>query len=246
MKMARVSFVAVALCGALLIPQFALAQEKVPDAEDNFVPTGSGVAIPDDAYDGTIASMACQTTSVADGTVAAINVDIAVDHTWVGDLTVKVVPPSGMDADALTLTSRPGYDEPADDGEGCCGDSSNLVNTSPLNFDDANALDPETMGATILSDGFICQDDGECFFFVNPGAGPGTNLAQFVGMPAGGDWMLCVGDSALGDTGTIVSSTVDITLGAPVPTTNRMGLVLLLGLLAGGSLLVLRRKATAS
>ena len=39
-----------------------------------------------------------------------------------------------------------------------------------------------------------------------------------------------------------IASTVNVTV--TVPTTNRVGLLLLLGLLAGGSLLVMRRKAT--
>jgi len=244
MKMARVSIIAVALCSALLIPQFALAAEKIPDVEDNFVPGGAGIPIPDDAYDGTIASMACDGTDVPDGTVASINVDLGVDHSWVGDLTVKLVPPGGTDADALTLMSMPGLAESGDDGSDCCGDSSNMIATSPVNYADANAFDAEMMGATILGDAFVCQDDAECFFFPNPDTGPGTNLAQFIGQPAGGTWQVCVGDSAGGDTGSIVSSNVDIAVG--VPTINRVGLLLLLGLLAGGSLLLMRRKATAS
>lgn len=242
MKMTRFSLVAVALCSALLIPQIALAQEKEDDVEDNFVPSGAGIPIPDDTYDGTIASMACMGTDVPDGTVAAINVDLAVDHTWVGDLTVKVVPPGGTDADVMTLMSMPGLAESGDDGTDCCGDSSNMINTSAVNFADANPVDAEMMGASIDGDMFVCQDDAECSFFPNPDTGPGTNLAQFIGQPAGGTWQVCVGDSASGDTGFIVSSNVDVSLG--VPTTNRFGLLLLLGLLAGGSLLVLRRKAT--
>ena len=149
----------------MLIPQFALAQAEKDSSKsiDDYVPAGNGIAIPDDGYDGTIASMACLDTVVADGTVAAINVDLAVDHTWIGDLTVKVVPPSGMDADVLTLMSRPDFAEGVDDGSGCCGDSSNM-NSTPINFADANTFDAETMGTTIDGAMFVCQDDGECTF----------------------------------------------------------------------------------
>lgn len=243
MKMAPVSIVAVTLCSILLIPQLAPAQEqKDPNEVDPYIPSGVGIPIPDDGYDGTIASMACMSTTVPDGTVAAINVDLGIDHTWIGDLTLKVVPPGGTDADALTLMSRPGFAELADDGDGCCGDSSNMIPTSVVNFEDANPTDAELMGGTIDGTMFVCQDDGECLFFPNPDTGPGTNLAQFIGMPAGGSWQVCAGDSAAGDAGFLASANVDVSLG--VPTTNRVGLVLLLALLAGGSLLVLRRKAT--
>lgn len=68
----------------------------------------------------------------------------------------------------------------------------------------------------------------------------GTDFSQFYGQDAAGTWQVCVGDSAGGDTGELVAATVNIT--APVPTVNGIGLVPLLGLLVGGSLLALRRQ----
>ena len=239
MKVAPVSIAVVILCSVVLIPQLALAEVKNPDEADSSIPSGAGIPIPDDGYDGTIASMACMTSAGPGGPIEAIDVDLGVDHSWVGDLTVKLVSPSD---EVLTLMSRPGFDEPADDGSGCCGDSSDMINTSPVNFADGNAFDAEAMGATILGTEFVCQDDGECLFFPNPGAGPGTNLAQFIGQSSAGDWQVCVGDSVGADAGNLVSASVNITAG--VPTINTIGLVLLVGLLAAGSLFVLRRKAT--
>lgn len=236
MKKLYVLTALVAICGSLLMPNLGFAQQK-GEEDDPFVPSGGGVAIPDNAYDGTIGSMACVTTTVPAGPVAAIDVDITLEHTWVGDLTIKLVSPS---LEELTLMSRPGYAEAADDGSGCCGDSSNLIQTSPLNFADGNPYDAETMGATIPSGDFVCQDDGECDFFANPDTGPGTNFAQFIGQPGGGDWQICVGDGAGGDTGSIIAATANVTTG--VPTVNTVGLVALLALLAGGSLFVMRRK----
>jgi subtilisin-like proprotein convertase family protein len=236
MKIARISLVAVALCGALLIPQLATAQEKVPDVEDNFVPGGGGIPIPDNGYDGTLGSMACITTTVGAGTVTGVDVDLAVDHTWIGDLTVKVASPMGT---IVTLMSRPGFDDTADDGTGCCGDSSNMVNTSPINYADANTFDAEQMGATIDGASFVCQDDGECDFFPNPGSGPGINLADFNGEAAAGDWQVCVGDSVGADPGTLFVGTANVAVA--VPTVGQIGLLLLLILLASGSIFVLRR-----
>lgn len=236
MKMARISLFAVALCGVLLIPQLAVAQEKVPDAPDNFVPGGGGIPIPDDGYDGTIGSMGCDTTTVGAGTVTGVDIDLAVDHSWIGDLVVKVQSPTGT---VVTAMSRPGFDEPADDGTGCCGDSSNLINSSPIMYVDGGTFDAETMGAAILGDAFVCQDDGECDFFPNPGTGPGINLADFNGEAAAGDWLVCVGDSAAGDVGSITSGVANVSVA--VPTTGQIGLLLLLILLAGGSIFVLRR-----
>ena len=244
MKMAKVSILAVAMCGALLIPQLSLAQEKDPNDNDPYVPSGGGIPIPDDGYDGTLASMACMSTNVAPGTVAGVDIDVTIDQTWVGDLTIKVVPPGGTEADVLTVMSRPGLVDLADDGTGCCGDSSNLSGVAGISFADGNPSDAEQMGATIDSAQFVCTDDGECTFFANPDSGPGTDFSQFIGQPAGGDWQVCVGDSAGGDAGNLMSASVNVTVG--VPTTNKAGLALLLALLAGGSLLVMRRKANVS
>jgi hypothetical protein len=51
----------------------------------------------------------------------------------------------------------------------------------------------------------VCQDDGICDFFPNPGAAatPPASFADLVGETASGTWTLCVGDSAGGDTGTL-------------------------------------------
>jgi len=236
MKMSHISLVAVILCGVLLIPQLAAAQVKDPAEIDSFISPGGGVAIPDDGYDGTLGSMACQSTSAPAGNVTAVDVDLGVDHSWVGDLTVKVVSP---DSSVLTVLARPGLAGGPDDGTGCCGNNADIINTSPINFDDANPTDAETMGS---AGSFVCQDDGECTFFPNPDGAPGTDFSQFLGASTGGDWQVCVGDSAAGDAGFLIASTVNVTV--TVPTTNRVGLLLLLGLLAGGSLLVMRRKAT--
>lgn len=89
------------------------AQQEVEDSNDSdtFTPSGAGIRIPDDAYDGTLATMVCMTTDAPAGTITAMDVDITVDHFWVGDLAFQLVSPSD---EVMTMMRRPGYDEAAD------------------------------------------------------------------------------------------------------------------------------------
>src|SRR4051812_37099880 len=94
------------------------------------------LAIPDDGYNGTLSSMAVANVPVsqigADGTVTSVKLrfdgtncdhsaapySAGLAHTWVGDLTIKVVSPNGT---VVTLVSRMGLAETADDGSGGSG-----------------------------------------------------------------------------------------------------------------------------
>ncbi len=157
----------------------------------------------DASYDGSLASMSCLEVPGPELEITDLEVQIASYDTWVGELTFKVLNPDGQ---ALTLMSRPGLDEPADDGSWCCGDSSNLKREYPVLFDDQATVSAEDMGATI--DGFqsACRDDGVCELFPFPDTGPGTSLADFNGQSAAGTWRVCVGDSQGGDVGAVCSA----------------------------------------
>ncbi len=175
---------------------------------------GVPLAIPDDGYNGTLGSMACCTITASDfgvgTTITDLNVTIEATHTWVGDLTIKVQSPTTT---ITTLMSRPGYAEAADDGGGCCGDSSNW-NGDAITFDDQDAggISAEDMGATIGSLENVCTDDGVCGHVPYPDMGPGTNLSDFDTEDLAGAWLVCVGDSGGGDTGELVNAT--LTFGA--------------------------------
>ncbi|WP_395683856.1 beta strand repeat-containing protein, partial [Dokdonella sp.] len=187
----------------------------------NFAADGGGsdtfsnnnpVNIPDDAYNGTQASMACSAIDAsslpAGDTVTSVTITTGLTHTWAGDLVAKLFSPSGS---VLAVFSRPGFAEPADDGTGGFGDSSNLLATSPLMFNDAAAADAETMGGTLASSGVICQDDSVCSYHANHGAAAGlTSFAGFNGGAASGTWTLCVGDAGGGDTGSIQNWSITI------------------------------------
>jgi len=233
----------------LILSSNALAQEKPQDqVQADLPPRGGAIPIPDDGYDGTLGSMACATVNVAEtGPVDDVDVTLNAEHTWVGDLTVKLVSPSGT---VNTLMSRPGLAEPADDGTDCCGNSDNLELATPVNFSTTNGVvDAETMGGTD-TDNVVCADDGECDFIPNPDTGPGGPLDTFFdGEEASGDWQVCVGDSAGLDTGNLSDNgnNVSVTLAQQtpdvpaVPTLSQIGLILLALALGVGGVAALRR-----
>ncbi|MEZ5470430.1 MAG: S8 family serine peptidase [Marinicella sp.] len=185
--------------------QIAVLPPTIP-----FTINPDNTAIPDGAYDGTLASMACETITVAGvGSSFGLTVDLALDHTWIGDLVVKLQNPDG---DVLGLLSRPGYAEGADDGNtNSFGDSSNLLATSPLTYSDSSSNSAETMGDVGASSAVVCQDDGVCDFMPVPDsvAQPPSTLADLLGGTIDGDWNLCVGDSGSFDTGEIDTVTLN-------------------------------------
>ena len=235
--MLAVTIPATAQGGPTIDPGTAIDPAKVGLGPPGTITFTDGCnAIPDDAYDGTQASMACFTVPGPDLIIDDINVVIGVNHTWAGDLVYKVTSPAGT---TVTLMSRPGFVEPADDGTGCCGNNADMSSGFPLTYDDSALFDAENTGASLQ---VVCQDDGECEFFPNPGAGPGVNLADFIGEDATGDWQVCAGDSAGGDAGEICQADLLIE-GATVPTVPWLGIVILLAILSAISLVVMRRRA---
>ncbi|MCP3957848.1 MAG: hypothetical protein GY719_08350 [bacterium] len=174
--------------------------------------TGGPVAIPDDAYDGTTGSMACLTCTytIDAGCPDVLKTppvfDIAVTHTWVGDLVIKVINPGGL---VKRIQSRAAFSETADDGLGCCGDSDDWTGATVTYTEEGTGNPPsEDMG---VPGGIICTGDGICAHDVNQGLGfPGTDddLSDYVGPAAAGAWMVCVGDAGSGDTGTLDSASI--------------------------------------
>jgi subtilisin-like proprotein convertase family protein len=161
------------------------------------------VAIPDNAYNGTPGSMASVALAVPlSGTIQDVNVTLGINHTWIGDLTLKLRSPAGT---LITLVSRPGVLEAADDGSDTtgAGDSSNLSESFPITFDNSQASSAETMGSVISTSQTVCQDDSQCAFAPNPGAASPGTLNSFNGQNAAGTWIFYVGDSGELDTGYI-------------------------------------------
>jgi subtilisin-like proprotein convertase family protein/truncated hemoglobin YjbI len=163
------------------------------------------LAIPDGAYDGTLGSMLCHEFMLgADPDGIAFYGDVAVttaiDHTWVGDLTLKVKSPTDK---LLTVFNRPGGALLPDNGSSCCGDSSNLAKDFPLSFKNSGGFDPAIMGKTLGTGQIVCKDDAQCDYKPNHGLGPGLDFTDFLGDVVEGKWTVCLGDSENGDPGMV-------------------------------------------
>jgi len=187
---------------------------------------GLGIGITDNGYDGSLASMASSSIivpSTGNDIIADVDVELMMDHTWIGDLTIKLI---GPDSTLITLVSRPGYGETADDGSGCCGDSSDLSKLMPILFDDSALTSSEEMDAFNIGVGST---------FHSSGFGTDHELVLFNGLSQVGTWTLYVGDGAGGDIGTIDAWALHIT---PVPVPGAA----LLGILGFGAVGIKLRK----
>ena len=209
------------MCSDILAPEF---KNDCPGNKKDETVEAAMVAlpIPDDAYTGGLETMACVDLQVADdgiNVVLGAEVTVALDHTWIGDVTMKVQSPTGT---ILTILSRPGLNEMLDGQNQCCGDSSNFGAMFPLLFKNGAANQAENMGAAIVSsNGIVCKDEvpalAACEWTPNPGKGPGMSFADFVGENAVGTWKVCVGDGGAGDTGTLQSAKLVLNKGKFAP-----------------------------
>jgi len=170
------------------------------------------VAIPNDGYNGTLASMACSTINtnvfLGNAVVARISVAPNITHTSVGDLTLKLVAPSGT---VFTILNRPGSNAADTGADTPAGDNSNWAGT--VTFQDGAATSAENMGSTIIDTQTICTNDGLCTYTPAPGTAttPPSTFLDLEGQLARGNWQLCAGDSNPSNTGTFVSWSLNIT-----------------------------------
>ena len=152
-------------------------------------------SIPDNNDDG-ITTIANVSGIPAGATIDNITVDVSIEHTWVGDLGIELIAPSG---ESLTLLAHPG----TEDGAGDSSNSSAAVEGTITFMDSASTLG-EDMGATILGGQTICIDDGICEYIPDTGNVLFADLiAQMItnGADPNGDWSLKVIDRNLGDLG---------------------------------------------
>lgn len=195
---------------------------SVVTAQTTFTFTSSpNVAIPDDAYNGTLGSMASSSitaTGVYNNPITNIELDVQIGdangHTWVGDLIIKLQAPDGT---ILAVMSRPGLADVGDNGADCCGDGDDWGNGSVITFSDAGVTDAEAMGA---AGGVVCSGNGLCSYFPNPGSiavPPAVDdFSDLYGLTMNGNWTLYVGDGGGGDNGNLQSWTLRVTSAAPV------------------------------
>ena len=217
-----------AMAAVLMLSGAAFAEKGPDSVASTPVPDGC-TAIPDAGYtsptNGTT-GMVCRTITVAAGTINNPEIVLGMNHTWIGDVTVKVIPPSG--APIVTLFNRPG--QPAT----LFGSSADFAQANPITFRDSSTNDPEVMGTGLTATQAVCRDGAQlCNFRTNRDAEvlPNvTNLAALNGQAAGGNWQVCVGDSATGDTGSLCTATITAGAAGPVgptytvsPTSHNFG-----------------------
>jgi len=166
--------------------------------------TDTPIDLPDDNDIG-ISSTINVSDIVDSADILDITVDLAIDHTWAGDLTIDLIAPGGESVNLIA------------DG---LAESSDLSASSPITFSDDAAIDGNLMGEGGLpNDGVICQDDGICEY--RPMAGTENPQEQDVfqdfidlivanGSSFNGDWTLEVVDGVGGDLGTLTSWQINI------------------------------------
>jgi subtilisin-like proprotein convertase family protein len=168
-------------------------------------------AITDNGYNGTLASMTCvnlvATAADCANIITAVTVTADISHTWLGDLTIKLVSP---DATVVTLLSLAGRGETTDDGQFTSSRAADLVAGYPITFATGAPTSAEDMGATLNGLGVVCKDDALCTFAPNAGAATPGTLTTFNGKVASGTWKFCAGDSGAADFGVINKVTLNI------------------------------------
>ena len=178
--------------------------------------SGPGLAMPvsDDAYLGTLASMDAGVITVPSGvgTVGEVTVAVALHHTHIGDLVLKLQSPEGT---VVTLMHRPLLSGVPDDGSGCCGDNASFNILYPIYFNDSapSGVPAEQMGLDISDIAvfdIVGDPRNESPDNYIPSAGdlgglPGAtlldSLSALSGEQAEGVWQLYIGDCRAGNTG---------------------------------------------
>jgi subtilisin-like proprotein convertase family protein len=150
-----------------------------------------GVAIPDDDPVGVT-----DTITVTDSlTITDLDVDVIIDHPWVGDLCVSISKDGGPPVELIKRIGLVGECDPAD----CCGCSGDGLDV---------ILDDEA--AESIEDQCVSPITGT--YHPDPG-----QLSAYDGLDAAGNWTLWVNDNGAADIGTLVEWSLHFALPSGPP-----------------------------
>ena len=212
------------LSGFLLIPNLAAADVAIACQASGGTNCVSGVDSIDDLNPPVVSTITVPQGSCAAGSVTDVNVDLNINHTWVGDISVNLSSPAG--ANMNVLLDRPGRPDGATSGFGCSRDNINAT------FDDASATPVE--GVCAAADPTISGV-----------VAPETALSIYNAGNADGVWTLSITDNAGGDSGELVDWSLNISCRDPaknIPVFSFWGLFGLISLLGFGGRFITRRK----
>lgn len=228
-------------CAALVFTSAAGAQVSQSYSSSVLTPVTGAIHDPTDAtganYNGSLATMLGLSLTVPDapGPIQSVYITVNIEHTFVGDLTIKLVSPTGT---IVTVLNRPGSGAP-DDGSaiGGAGASANLSVAIPIAFDDAISQSAEDMGFGLGGDDIIGGEfspDNDAATGVGPFTDAGLgSFSAFAGENPVGTWTLYVADSGAYNTGYLQKWRLNLTM-VPEPSS-------LLLLLLGATSLIRRR-----
>lgn len=150
----------------------------------------TAITIPDN-NDAGISSMIAISGVSSASNVLDMSVEMSIDHTWVGDLTIELEAPTGETLSLVSVTLN---------------DSSDLDQNFPITFTDTATTSANNLGSGLAGPGVICEDNNICEYY--PSAGSDA-FAQFINTLStndsnlNGDWKLNIEDSADGDEGSL-------------------------------------------
>jgi subtilisin-like proprotein convertase family protein len=136
----------------------------------------------------------------------SVEVLIAIDHTYVGDLIYTLTSPTGQ---TITLANRPGAPVPFDP----FGDASDLSSEFPIGFSDRSQFEAENMGldcADPFGDAVVRRDCIGAF-------DPDEPLSLLAGINMLGDWTLTISDNAGADIGSVQWWVIEFDYVIPLP-----------------------------
>lgn len=218
------------LAGALFHSSAALADVSADCVADGGTSCPSGGNSISDLNPDVVSSITIPpVASCPAGSVTDVNLNLDIEHTWIGDLIVTLTGPDGVTSS--TLLDEPG--DPALGGLGCNNNNAQPPNAIFALFDDASPTPAE----------------GQCNT-PNPAitgtVSPSTLLAVFNGGNADGVWILNIEDTEFADEGQLNNWSLAIACTPPpaanIPTLSFWGLLSMIGGLGIASSFFARRR----